>query len=365
MVQTIPVILLVDESESASGIQFILSRSMECEVLCARTADEAFELTCQNHPDIVVFDITSSEVEGFAFCKRIKLDEEFQDIPVMFISARENTQNIVIGLTMGAVDFIRKPYYPKEVVARIQFHLKMRAQQQLIQRQNLQNRELLQVLCHDLMNQHLVLSGMLSLAQRKPEKVPDYLKRMRESLDGVSDIIDLVRQIRAIEDGKTTLQLEAIDVKAAVEKALQIVEERLQAKQVTVYQSLPEGISVFAEKTSFINSVICNLLTNAIKFSFPGGQIAIFCQVLDDKQVELQIQDQGIGMPPHILDNLFSLNKATNRKGTDNEPGTGYGMPLVRKFMSLYGGDIQVESIEKEPGVTDHGTTLFLTFRQA
>jgi two-component system, sensor histidine kinase and response regulator len=120
---------------------------------------------------------------------------------------------------------------------------------------------------------------------------------------------------------------------------------------------------VMVEKTSFINSVINNILTNAIKFSHPDSAIEINASIAD-KKVSVSFRDNGIGIPDGILKDLFDLDKATSRAGTQDESGTGWGMPLVKNFVEAYGGKITITSSEKDTGTRKRGTEVLLTLRK-
>ncbi len=72
------------------------------------------------------------------------------------------------------------------------------------------------------------------------------------------------------------------------------------------------------------------------------------------------MRDFGIGIPADLLDDLFDISKATSRSGTGGESGTSFGMPLMKKFVTAYGGRIQVESSTEESGSSEHGTEVIL-----
>ncbi len=96
-----------------------------------------------------------------------------------------------------------------------------------------------------------------------------------------------------------------------------------------------------------------NILSNAIKFSHSESIIEISSELRGDLVV-LKISDHGIGMPEELLNDVFNMNKSTNRRGTQGEMGTGYGMPLVKKFITKFKGRIEIESVENQ------GTTIYL-----
>jgi signal transduction histidine kinase len=81
--------------------------------------------------------------------------------------------------------------------------------------------------------------------------------------------------------------------------------------------------------------------------------------------VRLSVRDHGIGMPGGLLADLFDVRKTTSRPGTAGEKGTGFGMPLVRRLLTAYGGSIEVSSVDEDTGAADHGTEARLLLRRA
>lgn len=105
-----------------------------------------------------------------------------------------------------------------------------------------------------------------------------------------------------------------------------------------------------------------NLVTNAIKFSFPDSTIELDAEQ-DGDEVSLSIRDFGVGMPETLKRDVFLLKKPTTRLGTLGEAGTGYGMPLVKKFIDSYQGTISIVSKEIDKYPQDHGTEIILTLK--
>jgi signal transduction histidine kinase len=102
---------------------------------------------------------------------------------------------------------------------------------------------------------------------------------------------------------------------------------------------------VFADR-NLIQTVIRNLVSNAVKFTPAGGKIDISAKVNNDESIEVIIADSGIGMSPNMLERLFQLDAQTNRKGTEGEPSTGLGLIICHDFINRHGGKIRVESEE-------------------
>jgi signal transduction histidine kinase len=111
------------------------------------------------------------------------------------------------------------------------------------------------------------------------------------------------------------------------------------------------------EPVSFKASVLSNLIQNAIKFTDRGGRIEVRCREVNGK-TRVDIRDFGIGIPVEMREHLFSSTSQTNRKGTEGEAGTGFGMSLVKFYITLYGGSIDFTSKTKAESETDYGTTF-------
>src|SRR5450759_2074177 len=93
-----------------------------------------------------------------------------------------------------------------------------------------------------------------------------------------------------------------------------------------------------------LETVVRNLVSNAIKFTPKSGMISVSAKVTLDNIVEIKIRDTGIGMNKELINKLFLLNEKTNRKGTEGEPSTGLGLLLCKEFIEKHGGKIWVES---------------------
>jgi len=149
-----------------------------------------------------------------------------------------------------------------------------------------------------------------------------------------------------------------------IKEAFDIFEKILEDKHVSLTFDRPaiEGLTILAEPVSVKHHVVNNIISNAIKFSHPGQTINITAQ-RGANDVRLLIQDHGVGIPPKILEHLFRNDQPTSRAGTGGERGTGYGMPVVKAYMTRYGGDISVESHTAGTDGVEPGTKVTLTFR--
>jgi signal transduction histidine kinase len=229
-----------------------------------------------------------------------------------------------------------------------------------------QAHQLLSIVCHDIANSNFVCGANVQFLINKnllaSEKAKRYASRIELGSRNIQEIIDSVRMLRAIEDGKKQLGLQPVEIKSILEKTRQTFLERLAQKNLELELEYPENeeLRVLAEPVTLCNNVISNLVSNAIKFSYPSSKIRI-TTARQDRKVMISISDSGIGIPPEMVKKLFCFNEKTNRQGTAGEPGTGYGMPVVKSFVELYNGEIEVTSIPEESDKSRHGTTFHIS----
>lgn len=229
-----------------------------------------------------------------------------------------------------------------------------------ISQQNKQRQELLHILCHDLINpigaahaitEHLVRElGVENTAL-------ELLNASRSSLTQSMEIIKLTQKLMALDEKKLNLEIHKENLKNLLNLSLEVVSLRFQEKQINLKVEVQDTVTVQVDAVSFVNSVINNLLTNAAKFSEPSGEVLIQA-TQDEAGTTLMIQDFGIGMPEKLVNRIFDPTAKTSRPGTKGELGTGFGMPLVKRFVEEYGGTISVVSKEKKEDSTESGTIV-------
>lgn len=114
-----------------------------------------------------------------------------------------------------------------------------------------------------------------------------------------------------------------------------------------------------------MNSVILNILTNAIKFTPQSGAIQIEVCNRGENKTQITISDSGVGIPNELLQKLFDSSEITTRKGTAGEVGTGFGLPIARAVLVRMGGAINVNSFEAKVGESNSGTSFTILLNSA
>jgi signal transduction histidine kinase len=300
-------------------------------------------------------------MDGFETCEQLKLSEKTQHVPIIFLSANTESDAIIKGFELGAVDYITKPFKAAEVLLRVKTHLELKFSKEIILKQNNSQRELLHILCHDLMNSVGAVQSLITLKKMDGD-LSEEDEIMSMAINNAVDVIGLVHQLRKLEENKVEIQLDEHNLKSLIEETTYIVHEKIQQKNIELVINVDDDLQVVVESVSFINSVMNNLLTNAIKFSFADSRIIISAKNIASI-VHLSVKDFGIGMPTKLKEDVFKIEKVTTREGTNGELGTGFGMPLVQKFIRAYGGKIDIISQEKTDVSSEHGTEIKLELK--
>ena len=353
-------ILIIDDNPDIRNLIKIISKPYDFDVLMAESGPAGFDILENQRVDLVVLDILMPEIDGFAVCKKIKSNPDTSEIPVIFLSTKDETESLVKGLKLGAVDYISKPFHSDEFIARIKIHLELYKSKKHLQEKLQENKQLIHILSHDLKNPVGCAQSFVEMIETYPEDTEEYVEYVKMALDQGLQIIGSVQDLMSIKEGKAKLKLNHLNLGSLVGRSLNILQNKITEKNITVTVGVDPDIFVKVDEVSFINSVLNNLMTNAVKFSFQDSKIEIKAEQTGDL-VTLSVTDHGIGMPEEIENNIFNINKSISRRGTDGEMGTGFGMPLVKTFVEAYGGTIKIISREKNEQNRDHGTKAVIT----
>ncbi|MBO9667831.1 MAG: HAMP domain-containing histidine kinase [Bdellovibrio sp.] len=242
-------------------------------------------------------------------------------------------------------------------------HLYIRGEERYaksLHEKNLDIENLLRVLLHDIANTLSSMTYQLIRVKEDNSAGTQDLEKIERAVEDISNLLTQVRHLKSVKDGKATFPLKPISLAMVLHEVYESSESIATQKGIKLSLDISrDKMLVNAEKTILGNVVILNLVNNAVKFSNPGERIDIRAYAVE-QTVTIEIQDYGIGIPEDILANIFSLNSKTTRMGTQGEQGTGYGMPLVKEYLQMMGGSIDIFSREEPTREHPRGTKITL-----
>lgn len=180
------------------------------------------------------------------------------------------------------------------------------------------------------------LAGSLNDEQNKQLSIVK--KSSQHLLSLINDILDISK----IEAGKIELSCEYFDLKELMEEVILTFDTMAKDKNLKIEKTIPENITLYNDKRRF-KQIIINLVSNAIKYTNEGS-VKIMVKILDKKDLEIKIIDTGVGIKKADLNRIFEPFQQLDDKLTKKVEGTGLGLHLVKKLLSLMNGNISLES---------------------
>ncbi len=168
----------------------------------------------------------------------------------------------------------------------------------------------------------------------------------------ISDILDLSK----IEAGKTELSEQVIDVAESVDACLRIVKERAAVAEITIETRMPDSLPALRADPRLLKQIILNLLSNAIKFTPAEGKVTVRADLSSSGELAIAISDTGPGIAEKDLETALAPFGQVGVSLIAKHDGTGLGLPLVKSFVDLHAGWLDIQS---EPGA---GTTVTVYF---
>ena len=352
-------ILVVDDDRLNIRILGRILRSEGYELAEADSGEKALEVLAVFKPHLVLLDVMMPGIDGFETCRRIRSKYGDQSPPVIFITAKTESDDVVEGLGAGAVDYLSKPFKVKEVQARIRSHLQnqlLAEQKQLLveqlSRANAAKNRFLGMAAHDLRNPLASIRGLAeflsdgsvgSLTAEQLDLVRTILEASRSMLDLVNELLD----VATIESGELKLHIKEMDLGQLATDCVAMINMEAAKKHTHVSLEKPAAPLVVKLDPAKMRQVIDNLLSNAVKFSPPGSAVQAFVSVsAPDKVCRIAVRDQGPGIPEGERDKLFKDFSRLSIRPTAGEKSTGLGLAICRKIVEAHQGTIIAENLD-------------------
>jgi signal transduction histidine kinase len=174
-------------------------------------------------------------------------------------------------------------------------------------------------------------------------KQQEYIKDINESGQHLLSLINDILDLSKIEAGQMDLDLSRFSLPSVVDTAIVLVRERALRQQLQLSVEIAPGIAEVVADERKVKQVLTNLLVNAVKFSHPGGRVAVMV-ARDTNGVMITVKDDGPGIAPEDHAAIFEEFRQLKSSGSAKFEGTGLGLSLAKRFVELHGGRIGVAS---------------------
>jgi PAS domain S-box-containing protein len=224
----------------------------------------------------------------------------------------------------------------------------------VLQEANRAKDEFLATLAHELRNPLAPLRTGVEILKRSgtgDAATQRTLDTMQRQLTHMVRLIDDLLDISRITSGKIRLNMERISLVQAVETALELSRPGMQAARHALAVALPEHDIQLQGDMTRIAQAVGNLLNNAAKYTPPGGHVGLRVWQ-EGEEAFVEVKDDGIGVPPEMLESIFSLFTQVGRSVEQAHGGLGIGLYLVRRLVALHGGSVVARSAGPGQGST-------------
>ena len=363
-------ILVVDDVQSNVLLLKALLGREGFGIVIAMNGTEALQKVKSEHPDLILLDVMMPDMDGFEVAGHLKLEPEQAEIPIIFLTALNDSASVVKGFQLGANDFISKPFRREELLIRVEHQLSLVDARRIILRQTEELRKtiagrdkLYSVIAHDLRSpmasiKMLCNTIMMSIdRQTVPADVFEMLEMTNKTAEEVFSLLDNLLKWTKSQLGKLSNVPQSIDMVGLVNGVIEVFKPIAGSKSISLkLDSAVESVHVTVD-IEMIKSVVRNLISNAIKFSHKDTAVVVHVKVQEvadenrteagnDKEVLVTVSDSGCGIKKEDQEKL--LNEVTHFTtfGTDSEEGSGLGLLLCKDFVSKNHGRLWFTSEE-------------------
>jgi two-component system, sensor histidine kinase and response regulator len=349
-------VLIVDDDRVNIRILSGILKSEGYQFAEANSGERALDLYPTFKPNLVLLDVMMPGINGYDTCRELKRNYGDDCAPIVFITAKNEADDVVEGLGAGGSDYLAKPFQKKEVVARIRTHLRgqMLAEQQKLlvdqlSKANAAKNRFLGMAAHDLRNPLASIRGLAEflrdgvVGDMTPDQL-DLINTIHTASQSMLRMVNELLDVATIESGELKIVPERHNLCELIEKSVFLANIEAAKKKTHIDFSRPTGAPDAWLDAAKIQQVVDNLLSNAVKYSPPGSRITVEYR-WDSRQLSFGVKDQGPGIPDDERDKLFKDFGRLSVKPTGGEKSTGLGLAICRKIIDAHNGTIVAENL--------------------
>ncbi|MGD2089647.1 MAG: response regulator [Candidatus Aminicenantes bacterium] len=377
-------ILMVDDSPENLRVMANMLTNAGYRITIAKSAAKALQILDNITPDLILLDVMMPEMDGFELCRRLKTSETTREIPVIFLTIKTESEDIVKGFQSGGVDYITKPFNKTELLARVQNHLELkRSKEELKERskeieeknrrleeQSEKLKELDKIksrffanISHEFRTPLTLILGpleqMIAACSDNDEEKKRKLTLMHRNAERLLRLINQLLELSKLESGKMKLQARKTNIISFVKGIIASFQPPARQKELDLvfqvehennHKAVLENMNIYIDLLK-MEDIMSNILVNAIKFTPPGGKIEVTVKGNPGTEapfpagwVEISVCDTGHSIPSEQLNHIFDRFYQPDITYEYHQEGSGIGLTLAKELVELHHGTIEARS---------------------
>jgi signal transduction histidine kinase len=290
-------------------------------------------------PDLVLLDMRMPDMDGFDVLRELRAAPATADLPVIFLTADADRENLIRAFAAGVNDYVTKPFVARELLARVRTHVDLKKSRDSLRRAATEKQDMAELVAHDLRNYF----GTIVLASDLQCRIPDTDARIvklsraiRSSAD--AGLLFLQALLEQQEDQNAGARVEPLPARQLLCDAMDLLSASAQSKEIRLELIADEPVVVAGFRSGAVH-VLQNLLSNAIKYSPPQSLVSV-STASEGTRGRMMVMDRGPGISESDRGRLFQRFVRLSSEPTAGEGKTGLGLALARQRARTMGGDI-------------------------
>ncbi len=345
------ILIVEDEHDLAELLNYHLQKE-NFQTVIAYSGEEAIDAVQRHRFDAVLLDIMLPELDGWEVCRMLRESRNGRSLPIIVVTALSDDEARIRGLSIGADDFVSKPYSMKELLLKIRKHID---RQQTINQMKAREQEqdtVVRYMIHELRNSLTTIGGYSSLALQKDD-TNKFMRTINAAATHAESLLQDASLLSRLENGKERLSIEPVAINSLVNESIDFLHDTAKKSNIEIIAENNTTSLVQGNETA-IRQIMINLVSNAVKYNRKGGTVRISFDNKNDR-VDISIKDEGCGMTDADIAHIF--DKFYRAAGSERIKGAGLGLYIVRLLTNAMGGTVTVASM---PGAGSVFTVSFI-----
>ena len=340
-----PLVMVVDDNPANVQLLGQVLDGAGYNVVPATSGVQALERAASRKPDLVLLDMVMPGMDGSEVIRRLHELPGLADLPVIFVTAADGVEHLARGFDLGAVDYLTKPFVPRELLARVRTHVELKRARDHLQMVLRERDEIVNIVAHDLKNPLTCIRFANQLLSRSED--PARRKELMQEIDECSDeALKFVQRFlsqRAEGEALRQLHSESIDLCAMATQALRLQQAEAEVRGLRLrLESSEPAIAAMGDHMAARN-VLQNLVSNAIRHSPEGEEILVSISSSRNGTARCLVMDRGPGISESDQKKLFQRFARIVTARAAPEYSSGLGLAIAKHDVTRMGGHLWYE----------------------